>query len=112
MNAKEWGDLTYIAVSSGLILLGGGFLTVTRWWKTPVGRSLAAFFVSVLLIMIWGVLIITGLIPRDVSWLYPARAWLYGLLAVTIWGMLIGFVRVQFFGRWGTTRRKSRTEVS
>jgi hypothetical protein len=98
LTAKQWGDLAYIVVALGLVLLSIGFLAFTKWWHEGVGRSLAAFFIVILVIMGWGLSIVIGWIPVNAG-TYIARAWLYGLLGVTVWVMFGGFVKVQFFPR-------------
>lgn len=115
MTAKAIGDIAYIGMSVGLMLLAGGFLFLTRWWKTPVGRSLAAFLGMVALIMLWTFLLLTRIIALSDGGIYILRAVLFSGLCLASWGMLIGFVKTQFFPRglrsWRSTRRNSREEV-
>ena len=115
MSAKDFGDIAYIATAVSLILLATGFLTLTRWWSTAVGQSIAAFFVAVDLIMIWTFLLLTGILSLTSDGIYVLRALLFSGLAVASWGMLIGFVKAQFFPRglrsFRPTRRNSREEV-
>jgi len=97
MTAKQWGDIAYVVTALGLILLSVGFLTLTTWWETAVGRSLAAFFGAVFLIMLFSSLLLLGILSPKSWWLYDLRVGLYGSLGLAVWAMLIGFVKVQFF---------------
>lgn len=99
MTAKELGDISYILTAVALMLLAGGFLVLTRWRKTVLGVTLAAFLAAIFLIMAWTFLILTGIVSRDAPWLYMLRAILFGALCVSSWWMLIGFVRVQLIVR-------------
>jgi uncharacterized protein YhhL (DUF1145 family) len=96
MTARQFGDLAYIGTAIALMLLSGGFLFFTAWWKRPTGRAIAAFLAVIFAIMLWTFLILMGIVSRNAPWLYGLRAFLFGALCLASWGMLIGFVRVQF----------------
>lgn len=115
MNSKEVGDLAYILTALALLILGASFLVFTPWWKTWGGRTLGAFLIAVDLIMLWTFLLLTGVISLTDAGIYRLRAVLFGCLCLASWGMLVGFVKAQFFPRglrsWRPTRRNSREEV-
>lgn len=90
------GNLEYLMISVGLFMMAGMFLTTTGWWKSKVGQSIAAVFASFLLISCWGVLRLFGIIPRDGFAVELARVVLFGFLNIGIWGMLVGFVVIQY----------------
>lgn len=103
MTLNDWGDWAYIYLASGLMMMAGSFLLTTKWWANNVGRSIAAFFGSVGLIMLWGILRLLGVIPGDERLTMWARLILFGLLGTAVWAMFIGFVVVQY-----RTRRRRR----
>jgi hypothetical protein len=115
MTAKMLGDLAYVGTALALMTLSGGFLLLTRWWQTGVGRSLAAFLFVVFAIMLWTFLLLTGIVDRNAAWLNDLRALLFGGLCLASWSLLIGFVKIQFFPHglrsWSSTSRKSRDKV-
>lgn len=109
MSAKTIGDIAYVITAGGLIFLAIGFLLLTRWWETGVGRSLAAFFAAVLLIMLFSSLLLLGVLSPRSWWLYDLRVGLYGSLGIAVWAMLIGFIKVQFFP--SKKRKHNGTEI-
>lgn len=114
MSLKELGDWAYIFMASGLMMMSGSFILTTKWWATNVGRSIAAFFGSVGLIMLWGILRQLEVIPdNEVATLW-ARLALFGLLGLAVWSMFLGFIWAQYLSprrRRNAASRKSRAEV-
>lgn len=99
MSLRDLGDWAYIYVASGLLMMSGSFIFTTKWYATNVGRSIAGFFGSVALIMLWGILRLLGVIPDDEVIAMWARVALFGMLGTAVWAMFIGFAVVQYRSR-------------
>lgn len=106
MSVHSWGNIAYLAMGIGMLLMALLFLGFTRWWKDPVGRSIGTFFIAVSCIMCFGVSVVSGAVDVGTSVFEWTRLALYGVLAFAVWGLVIGFVTAQFLR---VKRRKEDT---
>lgn len=101
---KVIGDLGFLLLAVGLLVLGTGFLFFTRWRKTGTGRSIGTFFISTNAILTLAVLRLFKVIPAG-DWLLPVRAIVFSVGGLAVLAISVAFVRLQFL------RRGQKSEV-
>lgn len=99
MTLDSWGDLAFGVFAMGMLLLSGMFLLSTRWYRTPVGRSIGGFFIAITVTMTWSFIRVFDLVPLTAYGIEVLRLCIYGILGISTWGMVIGFVLAQYLRR-------------
>jgi hypothetical membrane protein len=105
------GNLGFLFMSTGLLLLGTAFLGFTHWRKTPTGRGTGTFFICTNAIIGLSAARLMGVLTPDSNWFWILRAAVFLVGGVAVLIVSIGFVRLQFIRRRSGSRDKGEIRL-
>lgn len=99
---EYWGSIGFLVFTFSTLIFTMLYLTLSRWYKSFVGTSIAIFTTSVVILCLYISLRIWDINVPGVDYVRLVIFWILGLTMLT---SVIGFLEVQF-GRKGARLRK------
>jgi hypothetical protein len=97
-----WGDIGFLVFGVSTLMFTILYLTMSRWFKSYVGTTIAILLVGVVVLSSYLSLRIWEVTLPGVDWV---RLVIFWVLGITMLASVIGFLEVQF-GRRGAKLRQ------